>query len=372
MASIITHNKFPIIGVGASAGGIVSFQKFLKAIPVNSGMAYILVQHLSPSHDSILPEILSKVTLIPVQEITDDCQIQPNNIYVIPENHMLEVTGYSLKLKPRKKDSVNMPIDVFFSSLARAHGPLALGVVLSGTASDGTMGLRDIKEKDGITFAEDPKTAAWDGMPKNAIESGVVDFVLPAEEIPTKIINIYSLSGTNAITANREKQKVDAIGLKEILSVVQQHSGVDFSYYKEPTILRRIDRRIAINQIGAHADYLEFLRESRIEQEALFHDLLIKVTSFFRDPKVFDELSESVFSKLLKNQSDPIRIWVAACATGEEVYSLAISLSEKLGGIKGGGDLSRAKIQIFATDISEAAIKKARDGVYSSSEVEPL
>ncbi|MEB8347173.1 ATP-binding protein [Flavobacteriaceae bacterium KMM 6898] len=372
MASIITHKKFPIIGVGASAGGIVSFQKFLKAIPVNSGMAYILVQHLSPTHDSILPEILSKVTLIPVNEILNDCQIEPNNIYVIPENQMLEVIDYSLRLKPRKKEGINMPIDVFFSSLARVHGPLAVGVVLSGTASDGTLGLRDIKDQDGITFAEDPKTAAWDGMPKNAIDSGVVDFVLPVEEIPAKIINIHSLSGTNAITANSEKNKMGANGLKEILSVVQQHSGVDFSYYKEPTILRRIDRRIAINQIEAHRDYLGFLSESRIEQEALFHDLLIKVTSFFRDPEVFDELSESVFSKLLENRTDPIRIWVAACATGEEVYSLAISLLDKLGGLQGGGDLNRAKIQIFATDISEAAIKKARDGVYSNSEVEPL
>src|SRR5680860_162068 len=248
MPSSTAQQQFPLVGVGASAGGIDSFQKFLAAVPANSGMAYILVQHLSPSHESILPEILSRTTGIPVREITDGCQVDPDHIYVIPENKMLEVTGRSLKLTPREKNAPNMPIDFFFSSLARAHGAFAIGVVLSGTARDGTVGLREIKEHGGITFAEDPRSATWDGMPKSAIDAGVVDFVLPVGEIPSKLIN---------------------------------------------------------------------------------------VTSFFRDPEIVGELGEKVLPRLLKGRAadEPVRIWVPACASGEEAYSLAMALFDTLGGL---------------------------------------
>ncbi|MGB7394857.1 MAG: chemotaxis protein CheB [Pricia sp.] len=187
MTTSKTSQEFPLVGVGASAGGLESFKRLLGAIPKDSGMAYILVQHLSPSHESTLPEILSRSTDIPVQEITDDCQLKPDHIYVIPENKLLEVTDHSLKLSPRKEQEQHMPIDMFFSSMAQVHGPMAIGIVLSGTARDGTIGLRDIREHGGLTFVESPDSAAWTGMPQNAIEAGVVDFILRPEEIPAKL-----------------------------------------------------------------------------------------------------------------------------------------------------------------------------------------
>lgn len=368
---------FPLVGVGASAGGIESFRKFLAAVPDNSGMAYILVQHLAASHDSILPEILAKITNIPVQEITDECHIAPDHIYVIPENKTLQVTDHELKLLPREKGALNMPIDIFFTSLAKVHQNLAIGVVLSGTANDGTVGLRDIKEYGGITFAEDPDTAAWDGMPKSAIAAGVVDFVLPAEEIPSKLINVYAAYKTTGTAADRiqaKKTDIDENELAKIFSQLEHYSGMDFSHYKRPTIIRRIDRRMAINQMASHQDYLEFLEKNVAEKEALFQDLLIKVTSFFRDPEIFTELTEKVLPQLLANQvpDKPIRIWVTACATGEEAYSMAIALFDLLGGLTAGHNMHRTKIQIFASDMSEMAINKARVGIYSATELEPL
>ncbi len=367
------------MGIGASAGGIDSFKKFLGAVPEKSGMAFILVQHLSPTHESILPKILSHSTNVPVQEITDNCKIEPDHIYVIPENKMLKVTDHSLKLLPREQNTLQMPIDVFFTSLAQVHKGLAVGVVLSGTARDGTVGLREIQEQGGIAFAEHPGRAAWPGMPKSAIDAGVVDFVLPAEDIPAKLGEVLSLyaNGNWAIKEDfqdLEKTPDSPNAVKKILDLLLRSNGVDFNYYKKPTILRRIDRRMAINQMAKHDDYLDLLRENRVEQEALFQDLLIKVTSFFRDAEVFDELCDTVFPKLLENRSnnDPVRIWVAGCATGEEVYSLAICLFEAMGGIVEGAQQHRAKIQLFATDLSEIAIKQARKGIYRSSELESV
>ncbi|QLE00131.1 PAS domain-containing protein [Galbibacter sp. BG1] len=376
MSTEKTIEPFPIVGIGASAGGIDSFSKFLSTIPDDSGMAYILVQHLAPSHESILSHILAKITTLPVKEITNDCKILPNHIYVIPENKMLEVTDHELKLYPRDIKIQHMPIDVFFSSLARVHGTQAIGVVLSGTARDGTLGLRDIKEYGGITFAEDPDMAAWDGMPTNAIEAGVVDFVLPAEEIFPKLIDVYTAYETNGARGSLgiDTKKITEDGLHRILSLVQQESGVDFSYYKRPTILRRIARRMAINQVPSHVVYLELLRENKSEQAALLQDLLIKVTSFFRDPEIFDKLKETVIPQLLENRlpDKPIRAWVTACATGEEAYSLAITFLDALDQKDSESSSYNTKIQIFASDISEVAINKARAGVYTAAEVQPL
>lgn len=266
-----------------------------------------------------------------------------------------------------------MPIDVFFSSLGRVHGRCAVGVVLSGTAHDGTLGLGDIKEHGGITFAEDPGSAAWDGMPKSAIEAGVVDFVLRPGEIPGKIGQVFARYATEDVPENGEVSEIDGEGLKKIFSLVRQKSGTDFNHYKKPTMLRRIHRRMAINQVEGHEDYLQYLKENKAEQEALFQDLLIKVTSFFRDGEIYEELETTIFPKLLKDRPEdhPLRIWVAGCASGEEVYSLAICLFDAMRGM-GGGEPNGMRIQIFGTDISETAIKKARSGIYRASELKPL
>jgi len=330
-------------------------------------MAYVIVQHLDPSHKSILPEILSRITNIPVNEITDNIHIAPDNIYVIPPNKTLISTDGILKLTNRDKKIQNLPIDVFFTSLAEVHQSLAVGVVLSGTASDGTLGLRAIKAHGGITFAQDQQSAAYGDMPKNAVNADVVDFVLPPEKIPEKLLEIIHAYKESKKEEQLPKGKDDEAVFKQILLILRQHSGVNFTYYKQTTIRRRIARRMVIHKDEKLKDYLKFLRKNKIEQEALFHDMLIPVTAFFRDPKIFETISEKVFPAIFKNKpvGEPIRIWVAGCSTGEEAYSLAILINEFLG-----EKMSEKQIQIFASDISETAISKARRGIYNKVELE--
>ncbi len=363
----LSSNLFPVVGIGASAGGLDAFKKLIKAIPENSGIAYVLVQHLDPTHESLLPDLLQKVTNIPVLEITDDIKVQPDHIYIIPSNKMLLANDGVLQLSPRPekgKNQCNLPIDLFFNSLAEVHQSYAIGVVLSGTASDGTLGLRAIKEQGGLTFAQDEESAAYDSMPHSAMMAGVVDFILPPEKIPGKLVEL-----TNSIYKIGEEPHTvperDEAAFKQILSLLRIRKGTDFTYYKQTTIRRRILRRIALNKNKDTGTYLIFLRENKGEQDALYQDLLIPVTSFFRDQKVFDTLCESVFPNIIKNKAsgEPVRIWVAGCSTGEEAYSLAMCLKEFLGD-------KQDKVQIFATDISEPAIAKARAGIYSKSEVE--
>jgi two-component system CheB/CheR fusion protein len=363
-APLKTEQDFPIVGIGASAGGLDAFTRFLKAIPNDSGMAYVLVQHLDPTHESILPEILSRVTKIPVLEITDDIHLVPNCIYVIPENKTLTSSDGVLKLTPRNKIKTNTAIDVFFTSLAEVHQSLAVGVVLSGTASDGTLGLKAIKANGGITFAQDQQSAKYGEMPQNAVDAEVVDFVLPPEKMPEKLVYImHAYSGYTHSDENILKDDEDVFN--QIILVLRQRSGVDFTYYKQTTVRRRIARRMVISEKIKLDGYLKFLIKNPAEQDALFHDMLIPVTSFFRDSKIFQTITQTVFPALLKNKSvaDPIRIWVAGCSTGEEVYSLAISLHQFLEKISG------RQIQIFASDISESAVAKARTGIYRAVDV---
>ena len=362
--------NFTIVGVGASAGGLDAFKSLLKAVPENSGMAYVLVQHLDPSHESILPEILQRVTKIPVFEITDDIHLAPDHIYVIPSNKMLISNDGVLKLTDRAK-KINLSIDIFFTSLAEVHNDFAVGVVLSGTGSDGTLGLKAIKEHGGISIAQDLESAAYDGMPQSAITAGVVDFILSPEKIPEQLLQINTTYKTGHVfkPEDEELPKDDEAIFKQIISFLRQRSGVDFTYYKQPTIRRRIARRIAICQKTSLTDYLKYFRTDKAEQDALFQDILIPVTSFFRDPKSFEVLKATVFPALFKHKSkeEPVRIWVAGCSTGEEAYSIAISLHEFLG-----EKSSNTKVQLFASDISENAIKKARMGIYAKVEVEKL
>lgn len=366
---IKSANLFPVVGIGASAGGLDAFKRLLKAIPENSGMAYVLVQHLDPTHESLLPELLQKVTSIPVLEIADDIKVKPDHIYVIPSNKMMVASDGVLLVAPRpakSKNERNLPIDLFFTSLAQVHEAHAIGVVLSGIASDGTLGLKAIKDHGGITFAQDEVSAAYEGMPHSAVMAGVVDFILPPEEIPQKILEISkSINGDGSGEQNQPLENEELF--KHIISLLRIRKGTDFTYYKQTTIRRRILRRMALNKNEEPAAYLDYLRGNKSEQDILFQDMLIPVTSFFRDPKSFDNLCQTVFPLLVKNKipGEPIRAWVAGCSTGEEAYSVAMCFKEFLVHNEG-------KVQIFATDISEPAITKARSGIYSKNDIEGL
>ncbi|CAM3054203.1 chemotaxis protein CheB [Flavobacterium frigoris] len=364
-----TVQNFPVVGIGASAGGLDAFKRLLTVIPESSGMAYVLVQHLDPSHESFLPEILQRVTKIPVFEITEDIHLAPNNIYIIPSNKILISTDGVLQLSPRNKKTTNFSIDIFFTSLAEVHKKFAVGVVLSGTGSDGTQGLKAIKEYGGICIAQDKESAAYDSMPQSAIHAGVVDFILAPEKIPEQLLQINSAYNTSQVYKVEKQLVKDDDIFKQIILLLRQRSGVDFAYYKQQTLQRRIARRSALVKKKNITSYLEFLSSNTAEQDALFQDVLIPVTSFFRDPKTFQALTETVFPTFLKNKNDdaPIRIWISGCSTGEEAYSIAICLDEFLG-----EKAQNKKIQIFASDISEKAIKIARAGVYTKADVEIL
>jgi len=374
-----TVQNFPIVGIGASAGGLAAFKRLLAAIPESSGMAYVLVQHLDPTHESILPEILQRSTKIPVHEITDDIHLAPDHIYIIPSNKILTSTDGVLQLAPRDQ-KINLSIDIFFTSLADVHKEFAVGVVLSGTGSDGTLGLKAIKEHGGIGIAQDSESAAYDSMPQSAVNAGVVDFILAPEKIPAQLLQINSSYKTSHFFKAEEELPKDDEGIfKQILLLLRQRSGVDFTYYKQPTFHRRIARRIAIVKKKNLADYLKFLRSNKAEQDALFQDVLIPVTSFFRDPKTFLALTETVFPALFKEKTadEPIRVWIAGCSTGEEAYSIAIALHEYISYAKGISSFAFAKgqglrLQIFATDISDKNIKKARAAIYTKADVEVL
>jgi len=361
--------NFPVVGIGASAGGLDAFKRLLESIPHDSGMAYVLVQHLSPTYESLLPEILSKFTELPVHEIEDNINLAPNHVYIIPENKVLQSVDGVLKLKPYSlTNRKNLPIDIFLKSLAETHTSSAVGIVLSGTGFDGALGLKNIKEYGGVTYAQTPETAAFEGMPQNAIKSGTADFVLPPEDIPQHLIYVnHTYKASHAYTDEQIISKKDEDIFKQILRILRQTSDNDFSHYKQPTLRRRIARRMTMTKNENPASYLEFLRTNKLEKLALFNDVLIPVSYFFRDSKIFDTLCKEVFPLLVKNRkpNDSIRFWVAACSTGEEAYSLAICLHEHLVGLSPG-----IKVQIFATDISENVITKARTGIYSRQELQ--
>lgn len=360
------ENLFHIVGIGASAGGLEAFSNFIKAIPANTGMAYVIVQHLDPNHESLLTELLQKVSSISVTEVSDNIKIEPDHIYVIPSNKIMVISEGSLQLTPRPKPNRkdrNLPVDIFFTSLAIEYQSYAIGVVLSGTGSDGTLGLKAIKDNGGITFAQDEKSSAYQNMPLSAIEAGVVDFVLPPDKIPPKILELTQQMDEG----KKDLSQQDEEAFKQIILLIHIRKVTDFTYYKQTTIRRRIFRRMAINNSPTPTIYLKYLNENQQEQDLLYQDLLIPVTEFFRDSIVFDNLDETVFKPILANKSttEPIRIWIAACSTGQEAYSIAICLKEFLGN-------KHQKVQIFATDISEPAVEKARSGIYSKSEIESI
>jgi len=364
--SIEKKLNFPVVGIGASAGGLEAVTELLKRLPVNTGMAFVLVQHLAPTHESMLSELLSRETTMPVLEIKDGMVVQPNHFYVIPPNTNLGLLHGVLHLIPRGDEKGHyLPIDFFLRSLAKEQLSSAIGVILSGSASDGVMGLMEIKSEGGITFAQDEITAAHSSMPHSAVAAGCVDFVMPPKDIGLELARIgqHPYLRNENIKADKASPKEEE-NLRKIFLLLRQQTGNDFTYYKQSTILRRIKRRTLLHKLERLDDYVRFLQGNSSEVDALFRDLLINVTGFFRDPEVFEGLKNIVFPAIVKDRPEglPIRIWVAGCSTGEEVYSIAIALLEFLGDMA-----SNTAIQFFATDLDEEAVNKARSGIYPKS-----
>ena len=356
--------RFPIVGIGASAGGLEALTILLKELEVHLGMAYVLVLHLDPARESKVSEILARTTRIPVLQAEDGMSVEPDNIYVIPPNCDMTIDHRVLHLRDREPHrSANTTIDTFLRSLAMAHGSDAIGVILSGTASDGTLGLSAIKGEAGITFAQEPSSAKYDGMPASAIASGCVDFILTPGGIAKEIARIrhhpYIADHFNPEAGG------DGSDMEQIFRLLRRTTTVDFSGYKSPTIARRIQRRMALQKIDKLKDYGNLLHRDAREVESLYHDLLINVTSFFRNPEAFAALRQVVYPAILEartSASGPVRIWVPGCSTGEETYSHAISLVEFLG-----EERADIPIQVFGTDLSESAIQRARAGVYKEN-----
>jgi two-component system CheB/CheR fusion protein len=349
-----------IVGVGASAGGIEAFIALLKELPPDTGLAFVFVQHLAPTHTSMLAEILQRATRMQVQEVHDEPTIERNCVYVIPPARAMTIKGGRLALTPRGQVP-HHSVDVFFDSLAMAQGHRAIGVVLSGTASDGTVGLAAIKAAGGITFAQDA-SALYDGMPRSAIAAGWVDFVLSPAGIARELARIASLPYLleGAVEDDGERgASLDQID--QILRVLREGTGVDFSEYKSNTLHRRIRRRMALLKLTSASEYARFLTSNTVEARALYQDILISVTTFFRNPEAFETLKAKVFPRLLKDRSrqDSLRVWVLGCATGEEAYSLAIALTEY---ISDSG--SMVPLMVYATDLNNVGIEKARSGLY--------
>jgi two-component system CheB/CheR fusion protein len=353
----------PVVGVGASAGGLEAFSELLAHLPRETGLAFALVQHLDPKRESHLSQILGKATKMPVLEVKDGMALEPDRVYVIPPNASMSVTDGSLKLAAREEQrGRHLPIDHFFESLASHRGNKAIGVVLSGNASDGTLGLKAIKAAGGIAFAQDERSAKFPGMPRSAISAGFVDFVLPPEQIATELARLgeapYVRAGKDA---SAEAGKGDE--LRRIFKLLRTATGVEFASYRQTTIQRRIQRRLTVRRLESLEEYLKDLEKHPDEIQALFRDILIHVTNFFREPESFAALVSHVFPELLRNRDpgEPIRIWVPGCSTGEEAYSLAISLIEFLGDKE-----DRIPIQVFGTDVSEQVIESARRGIFDT------
>ncbi|MDX2004718.1 MAG: chemotaxis protein CheB [Meiothermus sp.] len=385
---------FPVVGIGASAGGLEAVSRLLGALPLDTGLAFVFVQHLEPSHESVLPELLARATRLPVGGIKNGERIAPNHVYVIPPNAVLSVKRGRLRLA-RRPAGQHRPIDDFLRSLAADCGHRAVGVILSGTASDGTLGLEAIQAEGGVTFAQDSASARFDSMPRSAATAGAVDFVLPPEGIAEGLARLardpYLLepppdAGTTAQTAQTALQSAgiaalpsdtsppppdphaapsgDDVSFKRVLGLLHSAHGVDFALYRLTTIQRRITRRMLLKNVSSLEHFAQMLQDHPEELEALYQDLLIGVTSFFRDPDTYEFLQRTVFPSLVKNRAanETLRVWVCGCSTGQEAYSLAMVYLEFAGwaGV-------HVPLQIFATDLNERRLERARAGLYSKA-----
>jgi two-component system, chemotaxis family, CheB/CheR fusion protein len=359
-------DAFPTVGIGASAGGLAAFEKFFAAMPpdIDPGMAFILVQHLSPDHKSMLAELVRRYTRMQVYEVEDGMTVQPNCAYIIPPNHDMALSQGKLHLlEMGERHGLRLPIDFFFRSLAQDQRERAICIVLSGTGSDGTRGVRAVKEAGGMVMAQTPDSTEFDGMPRSAIATGLVDYVLLPAEMPDQLIayatHAYGQKPRQTLSPHPKQNK-----LNKIFILLHAQTGHDFSQYKQNTVTRRIERRMAVQQIEQIDEYIRYVQQNMAEAEALFQDLLIGVTQFFRDPEAFAALETQAIPQLLavKSRGDLVRVWVPGCSTGEEAYSIAILLREQMEALK-----QRFKVQIFATDIDSRAIATARAGMYPAS-----
>jgi len=354
-------NRFPVVGVGASAGGLEAFTQLLRALPDDTGMAFVLVQHLDPSHESLLPGLLSHATRMPVIVVEDGMRLEPNQVYIIPPNASMVIQDGSLRLLQRLP-GLHLPVDIFFRSLAQVQGGRAIGIVLSGNAADGSAGIRAIKAECGITFAQDESSARFSGMPRAAISTGSVDFVLPPADIGRELARIarnpYLVPPTPGVLEILPEGDGD---LRKIFTMLEATSKVDFTHYKLTTVRRRISRRMMVHRLQSVSDYVALMQERPEEVRELYRDLLISVTRFFREAESFDALAAVLRAALPgRSSEEAFRVWVPGCATGEEVYSIAILLEEVTEELQ-----LHLPIQIFGTDISESALDRARSGIYT-------
>ena len=353
----------PVVGFGASAGGLEAMTEVLHELPADTGMAIVFIQHLDPKHASMLSELLARGTSMPVQQATNGMKVEANKVYVIPPNTCMAIRRGALFMEPRDPVTLHMPIDYFFRSLAEDQGSKAIGVVLSGTASDGTLGLKAIKEAGGITLSQAPESAKYDGMPRSAIVAGCVDKALSTKGIAGELVRLCQHPYVNRRRPAEEMPEHEN-AFEEILNLLRSAKGVDFSHYKPGTVRRRTLRRMAIHRLETPEKYAQYLRGNRDELDLLLNDILIHVTSFFREPATFTALATHVLPAILKNRSqdDGVRVWVPGCATGEEAYSVAICILEYMR--QTGVETS---VQLFGTDLSDIALEQARAGIYPVS-----
>jgi two-component system, chemotaxis family, CheB/CheR fusion protein len=364
-----TEHEFPIVGIGASAGGVAAFEQLFRSMPIDSGMAFVVIQHLSTPHPSILPEIIQRFTLMPVMQVTDGIEVEPNRVYVIPPGSDLALKdGRLVLLKPETGRGGRLPIDRFFRSLAQVQGERAIGVVLSGTLSDGSLGLKSIKAEGGLTIAQEPATAEFADMPRNAIATQEVDFVVPPEKMGELILKVIHHQVVDNYPRLAREFQTPVGGVQRLYYLLRSKTGHDFSLYKQNTLLRRIERRMKVCLVKDLDEYIDRLQQQPEEVEALFQEMLINVTHFFRDPEAFGALAEKVIHPLILTKQAtqaPLRVWSSACSSGEEAYSLAIAIQEQLENLN-----ATCKVLIYATDLDEQAINSARKGFYTEGSLE--
>lgn len=357
-----------VVGIGASAGGLEALQDFFKAATPDSGLGFVVIQHLSPDYKSLMDELLARCTNMPILKANDGMLVEPNTIYLIPPRKNLTIFHGKLLLEDQgNRSGLILPIDIFFRSLAKDYGKNAIAIVLSGTGSDGTLGTRAIKEAGGMVMAQDEHTAKFDGMPRSTISTGLVDYILPPGKMPEELVNFIKHPFVDQSKQNSTILSSDEDSFTKVMMILRDYSGIDFSYYKENTIIRRLERRLSINRFERLDDYLGYLSESDKEKDILYRELLIGVTRFFRDEAAFAMIKESILPKLIESGKKQLRIWSVACSTGEEVYSLAMLINEYLEEKR-----ISAEVKIFATDIDKRSLELAGQGYYPESIVSDI